>query len=166
MWNLSYNKKLLALILLSLFVLSYTAHSEVISGVGYLTWGTWDFSEQKSYEETYGDIMVVYIVDPPLGLKVVAIMPPTLIAVVDSTYEELLYAPEDTTLYDWLAPVELGLTYVCRTYEKHYAKFRFMTIPPGIIKIEYTYQPDGSSLLFDPDPIDYHSWSEIKHMNR
>jgi hypothetical protein len=144
------------------------ANSEVISGiVNLIHWG-WDFSEQVSTTGPFeGDMFIAIVVDPPLGWRVAAGMPPALIVVIpDSTYEELQFAPADTSVYSFDAPADVGYVYVIRTVERHYAKMRLIQCDYGAIIMEYTYQPDGSRRLFNEIGVESTSWGKIKALYR
>ena len=145
------------------------ANSEVISGIVNLIHGGWDFSEQVSTTGPFeGDISIVIVVDPPLGWRVVASFFSTaLIAVIpDSTYEELQFAPADTSVYSFDAPADVGLVYVIRTEEGHYAKMHLLQCDYAGISMEYTYQPDGSRRLFNEIAVESTSWGKIKALYR
>jgi hypothetical protein len=158
-----------SIIILMLCLVCYTnnVRSEIISGTVVLDkyWG-WDFSAQSdSCNELCCslDIMISIIVDPPLGLSVGASCPPAMITMVpDSTFEELKFAPEDTTQYTWILPAEIGTCYVVRTMELHYAKFKFIQLPYDTPIFEYVYQPDGSRILYDTSSTSPSSWGAIK----
>lgn len=141
------------------------ANSEVISGIVNLIHGGWDFSEQVSTTGPFeGDIFIAIVVDPPLGWRVVASFFSTaLIAVIpDSTYEELQFAPADTSAYSFDAPADVGLVYVIRTEEGHYAKMHLLQCDYAGTIMEYTYQPDGSRRLFNKIAVESISWGKIK----
>ena len=137
----------------------------IISGTGVLDefWG-WDFSEQSCTSDNR-DMIVGFIVDPPLGLSVGPTYPPSLIAMLpDSSFEDLKYAPADSSLYKIVQPAYLNVTYVARTLENHYAKFKFISLPYDIPIIEYVYQPDGSRKLFEETGTTKSSWGSIKQI--
>ena len=157
--------KLLLVLWLLLIVLTSNAYSGIIWGTGVMTNAFWDFSEQMSVLGE-GDIDLAIVVDPPLGWRVGATRYPALIAEIDSTFEELKFAPEDTTVYDIDAPASLGRTYVVRTLERHYAKFKFIELSYQGAVIEYVYQPDGSRKLFGEIGVERYSWGAIKSIFR
>ena len=157
--------KSLLVLWIPLLILTSNAYPGIIWGTGVLIHGFWDFSEEESVLG-YGDIFIADIVDPPLGRRVCATYYPALIAVVDSTFEELQFAPEDTTLYDINAPASLGRTYVVRTCESHYTKFRFLELSYQRSVIEYVYEPDGSRTLFGEIGVGIYSWGAIKSIFR
>ena len=81
----------------------------------------------------------------------------------DSTFEDLMYAPEDSTLYDTEQPPLLGTTYVIKTGDGKYAKIVFTKVwPMNEAEMMYVYQPDGSRLLFNPTATEEFSWGRIK----
>jgi hypothetical protein len=157
-----WRKSALALCGFALLLTLSNAHSGVISGTGRLTWGEWDFSECKPVNCYCGDIIILDVFE--LGLVVMTNYSPALVVILpDSSFEDLKYAPEDSTLYDYYAPYYPGRPYVVRTLERHYAKFRFMnfTVPWDI---EYVYQPDGSRKLFDEIATEKQTWGAIKSL--
>jgi hypothetical protein len=150
---------------MAFLLISCKVHSDIISGTGELTWGEWDFSECAPVNCYCGDINVLEVFE--LGLTVFAGHWPGLIVILpDSSFEDLKYAPEDTSIYDYHAPVDPNVTYVVRTLERHYAKFRFTNLgyPPWLI--EYVYQPDGSRKLFDEIATERQTWGGIKALYR
>ena len=154
-------KRLLAFIFSMLCLLSCFCKAEVIEGIGVVA-GAWDFSEEESVNpilDPNADIGFAFVVDPPIGYWVGAFNG-ALIALADSAFEVLTTSPEDTTLYDWTLPAFPGVTYVVRTTERHYAKFKPIQILIPII--QYAYQPDGSRLLVDPVPVKPTTWGRIK----
>jgi hypothetical protein len=132
-------------------------------GVVQLTNGGWDFSEEKSVNPFFdpgADFAIAYVVDPPLGYRVQGLDGARLVMVPDSTFEELTEAPEDPSLYGWDLPGLMGVTYVIRTIEGHYAKFRILSLLGHWI--EYAYQSDGSRMLAYPTPVERTTWGRIK----
>ena len=75
----------------------------------------------------------------------------------DSTYEELTTAPEDSTLYTGAVWAYTNQTYILRTPQYHYVKFRVL-YGGWPVQIEYTYQDDGSQIV----PIENTTWGKIK----
>lgn len=127
--------------------------------------GLWDFSEKcsKAYHEG-GDVGIVTVVDPPPDRIIVACDTGALVAhLPDSTFEDLKYAPDDTTLYNFYQPYFVNSTYVVKTGDGKYAKIQFQQVIPAPI-MEYVYQPDGTRKLFDPDSVGVQitSWGTIK----
>jgi hypothetical protein len=157
-----------ALTVIALILTPLEVHSDVISGTGVLTWGEWDFSESEACEDMFcGDISVVDVFYPPLGLMVCAPYAPGLIICLpDSSFEDLEYAPEDTLAYSYDAPAYPNVTYVVRTLEGHYAKFRFTVLTYQSMIIEYVYQPNGSRELFNRTATKRQTWSAIKGLFR
>ena len=154
----------IALIGTVFLLISFKVHSDVISGTGVLTWGEWDFSESEACDYIFcGDITVIDVFDPPIGLVVsVPYVPGLIICLPDSSFQDLEYAPEDTLAYGFEVPAYPNVTYVVRTLEGHYAKFRFTVPTFQSIIIEYVYQPDGPRDLFDRIGTKGQSWGAIK----
>jgi len=150
--------------LLFLCAFGQELHAGVITGSAILDHGGWDFSEQISTTGPFeGDMFVAIVVDPPLGWRIAAAMPPALIAEIqDSTFQELTFAPEDTSTYSFDAPASVGRVYVVRTAERHYAKFRFLECDYAGLEIEYVYQPDGTRKLYDEISVEDDTWGGIK----
>ena len=155
------NRMMLILAVLLLTV-SSNSYSKVISGIGYLDFGGWDFSDTTSVHPDYADISLAIVVDPPIGLMVFAHNGASVVHLPDSTFENLKHAPEDSSMYDIDVPAYLSQTYVARTQEGHYAKFRFLRLPYQIAIIEYVYQPDGSRNLTDEIGTESYTWGAIK----
>ena len=155
------------LAVLNVFVSAIPVSAEVISGVGVLSQGAWDFSESASVHpklDPNADLTFVLIVDPPPERTAVWGLNGATLVMVDSSFAELTTAPEDTSLYDWEWPLLMAATYVIRTTERHYAKFRILDLM--IPMIEYVYQPDGSRILTNgvPTGIAEHitTWGRLK----
>ena len=137
------------------------------------TW-TWDFSESSDTSPLLScdpDIMIALGVTGAygdyLGDVVAGTCPPNIIiALPDSSFEDLRYAPADTMLYDWYCKLEIETSYVVRTNEYHYAKFRFTHIPPGDPVMDFAYQTDGSTKLFDEIGTETSTWGAIKALCR
>jgi hypothetical protein len=156
-----------ALVGMVLLFVPFKGYSDVISGTGILTWGEWDFSESAPVNCYCGDIMVADVFDPPIGLIVeVPYRPGLIVCLPESSFQDLKYAPEDTLAYDFEAPAYPNVTYVVRTLEGHYAKFRFTTLTLQSAVIEYVYQPDGSRRLFDEIATQRQTWGIIKALYR
>jgi hypothetical protein len=152
---------------MAFLLISFKVHSDVVSGTAVMTSNEWDFSEAASVHCFCGDIMVCEIIEPPLGLMVVINYSPGLIVCLpDSSFQDLMYAPEDTLLYGFQAPAYPNLTYVVRTLEGHYAKFRFTVLTLHSLVIEYVYQPDGSRKFFDEIATERQTWGAIKALYR
>lgn len=151
---------------LILIIIPVKAFPGVIDGTGVLTYGEWDFSDSAAVHCMCGDIYVIDVFEPPLGLVVTINYPPSAILSKSgaAVFDTLKYAPEDTSLYhDWV-PATMQATYVVITREGHYAKFRFTSLSAFQVIIEYVYQPDGSSRLFDPIAVKSTSWGRIKSL--
>lgn len=157
-----------ALLGVSLVLTPLKVHSDVISGTGVLTWGEWDFSESEACDYMFcGDISVIDVVDPHLGLIVcVPYVPGLIICLPDSSFQDLKYAPEDTLAYGYEASAYPNVTYVVRTLEGHYAKFRFTVLTYQGMIIEYVYLPDGSRKLFGEVATQRQTWGAIKALYR
>ncbi len=124
--------------------------------------GGWDFSEETPVHWLDGDIQVGHVGDPPLGWLVGGANGAGIILLADSTFEDLSEAPADSSLYNYWGeePGIPGATYVCRTGDGHYAKFRFLD--PFFSEIEYAYQTDGRPSFLDPVPVEETTWGRIK----
>ena len=86
-------------------------------------------------------------------------------AVPDTSFNDLLFAPEDLSQYDTMMPADFGITYVIHTTEEHYVKFHFLHIFDfSDPVIEYVYQTDGTRKLFDYISTEGSSWGTIKGM--
>lgn len=167
------SKYLLSLWLL-LIVLTSNAYSDVISGIGVLDKGAWDFSDttsvhplDESADITFARTALTEETTLPLTLYVCA-NPPAQIAVITySTFEELQYAPPDTSsLYGYYACAFESWTYVIKTREGNYGKFRLLHLGGPYKIIEYVYQPDGSRKLFGDISVEKSSWGAIKSIFR
>ena len=168
--NSAVSKKLICSIVI--LVVSYAAtipaRSEIVAGVATVYVG-WDFSTQTSIDCTFlpqagCDIAIDYIVDPPLGLYVSGVYTATIAMLEDVAFEEMEEAPSDETMYQYLHPARLGVTYVVQTNEGHFAKFRFTALPPFVVdvQIEYVYQSDGSRNFVDAVPVERSTWGAVK----
>jgi len=154
---------LIFLVILLAFVTPGSA--DIIKGIGVLEQGCWDFSEQKSIPWWEGaDACIAYVVDPPLGWRVGTANYAT-VAVIDSTFDDVTTAPEDSSAYAYDCPVDFVHTYVVHTAEGHYAKFHILQFIP-LVAIEYAYQSDGSRNLDTGVPVDATSWGRIKALYR
>ncbi|MBI4721089.1 MAG: HmuY family protein [Chitinivibrionia bacterium] len=138
------------------------ASGEIVKGYGTLDQGCWDFSKEKSVRDwdPGADACIAYIIDPPIGFMVATANYAT-VAVIDSAFDDVTTAPEDSSayVYDYLAFD--FVTYVVHTAEGHYAKFHILQFIPLVI-IEYAYQSDGSRNLDTSVPVDATSWGRIK----
>jgi len=144
------------------------ASADVMSGQGVMDpcWG-WDFSAQKSLcVLEFPDIFLSFVVEPPLGLMISVTNPARVAMMPDSSFEDLKYAPEDSSAYGYDLPALLNTTYVARTKEGHYAKFRLLQLPYYEPIIEYVYQPDGSRRFFNVIGVEGSTWGAIKALFR
>ncbi len=149
-------------------VIATGASADVISGQGIMSpcWG-WDFSAQKSLcVLEFPDIFLAFVVEPDLGLRISVTNPARVAMIPDSTFEELRFAPEDSSSYTWDLPALYDMTYVARTKEGNYAKFRFLQLPYLEPVIEYVYQPDGSGRFFNEIGVEGSTWGAIKALFR
>lgn len=135
----------------------------VVSGIVVLPSGAFDFSEQTSPAfalDPSADILAAYVVDPIEGFFVNARFGATIAALPGVDYADLAEAPSDSSLYtDFIVPAAYNVTYVVKTQEGHYAKFRFVSL---VAAIEYSYQPNGSRILVDATPAKAISWGQLK----
>lgn len=148
-----------------LFLIPRSLFSDVITGTAELTNGFWDFytMESLTWQEGGGHAFV------PLmnGVLVVAATNGSFVAAVpDSGFEELQYAPADSTQYYYNQVAVDGRIYVYKitnitTREVTYAKVRFLRYSYPVV-LDYVYQPDGSRKLFNDVGIDHSTWSMIK----
>ena len=166
--NMSYRSKSLVL-LLGGFVFALSAPAAfggVIHGFADFSLGAWDFSAQITVGPFTpdADLYFAFVVDPPLGDWIAAVNG-AMIAMVDSSFGELTTAPVDTSLYDYDMAAILGITYVIRTGEGHYAKFTVDQLYPLIV-LEYVYQPNGSPMLVDPVGVEQTTWGRVKAIYR
>jgi len=108
----------------------------------------WDFSDSRV--DLYQGHLIVYVVDPPIGY---------LLALERSRSTHFRYLIRDSLSllghhqYIQDLPALLGHTYVVRTAEHHYAKFKILYLLP-VPFIQYVYQSDGSRIL-DSDVTAY-----------
>jgi len=166
--------KSLLVLWIPLIILTSNAYSGIISGTGVLDKGSWDFSDTTSVspESEDADFFVIItaltLTDAiPLETYIGTNYPAMIAVIRDSTFEELKFAPPDTSsLYDYDALMLPNQFYVIKTHEGHYAKFRFLKSPVQHPMIEYVYQPDGSRRLFDAIGVERYSWGAIKSMFR
>ena len=119
----------------------------------------WDFSD-STYSNLYWDLDYGITKNNILNKSqfVVLVGPcANCIMYSDSIYEELTTAPNDTTLYTLAVWALDNQTYILRTRENHFVKFRVLVSGYPLI-IEYTYQDDGSQIV----PIEITTWGRIK----
>jgi hypothetical protein len=140
----------------------HLAGGTVHTGLGRLEY--WDFSDSAVAPSEWDiSLMVVmqsakdassvgiYWIIAPYG---VTLTPP------DSTYDVLTLAPEYPTGYYGAYEMVPYRTWVCRTAEGHYAKFRFLG--ESYVEFEYTYQDNGSRYFRDGVPVEGSTWGRIK----
>ncbi len=147
------------------FVLSSPARCKILSGIGVLYQGGWDFSEQQTVHSMFDpatDLSIVLVVDPPFGPWQFGENGARITEVPDSNFAELTTAPEDSTRYLWELPALVGVTYVIRTIEHCYAKYRILSIYPPAI--EYAFQDNGSRVLDPGVPVEPTTWGRIKEL--
>ena len=155
------NCLLLTLILIS--VISGSARSDVISGTVVMPDG-WNFTLMENVMWYDAHVFVALVVDPlPERLLVLCNNYSYITMLPDSTFEDLMYAPEDSTLYDTEQPAYEGVVYVIKTGDGNYAKFIITKLLPMYeTEMMYVYQPDGSRRLFNPTAVEEFSWGGIK----
>ena len=107
------------------------------------------------------DIFIAIVVDPPLGW-VVATNFALIVALPDSTFDDIKYAPADSSMYSSWAYASEGMSYVVITRESKYAKFLLLELNYWTTTIKYLYQTDGSRVLYDTSSIKEDSWGMIK----
>ena len=144
--------------------LTTSVAAEIIEGTAVLEQGCWDFSQQQTVVDwdPSADACILYVVDPPLGYMVTA-AGYGAISVVDSAFDDVTSAPTDSSAWVFDYPAFTFVTYVVRTAENHYAKFRLVD---GVVipTIEYAYQPDGSMNLDTGVPVEATTWGSIKEL--
>lgn len=142
------------------------ASGDLVQGIGAFEFGCWDFSEEQSVHDwdPGADACIAYVVDPPLGWMVSAAGFGE-IAPVDSAFDDVTTAPADSSAWVIDYPAFTFVTYVVRTAENHYAKFRILEFIP-IVTIQYAYQPDGSGNLDTTVPVEETRWGRIKALYR
>lgn len=163
-----------ALIALIIFTPSH-ARAVLHTGLALISpFNSWDFSDSSSVAFLDGDLgfgVTLLSHTDGRGGEVASqslyflTNYPALIAYApgDSTYESLNEAPADTTLYSEGLPILTFVAYVVRTKEHHYAKMRVTSVGGGGgIRIEYTYQDNGSRILVAPTPVRAVSWGRVK----
>jgi len=138
--------------------------ADVISGTANLSaggLGGWDFSIMETVAVDDGDIGVAHVGD--LGGYFVIGLNGALVAhLPDSTFEDLKYAPEDSTIYSMMQPAYVHSLYLMKTRDNKYVKLRF---PENYSSFDFIFQPDGSRKLFDYIGTEYKSWGIIKLRN-
>jgi hypothetical protein len=151
------------------------SYSKIHKGLGYAEFDSaWDFSDSSTcvlFEGDCGDlamgITLMQTATEPTVMLMLAMAPHAGIAVasLDSTYEELTTAPEDSNEYFIMVVPYPDVVYVMRTNEGHYAKFRGVDLGPGgDFTLEYSYQDDGTRVLVDDVPTEQTTWGRMKSL--
>jgi hypothetical protein len=159
-------KGLMALFLFGVALsIATSASAELIHGFAYHD-DAFDFERQQSvfHLDPSADLILGYVADPPLGYRTMGQHGAELVLMSGMTWEEVTVAPGDTSLYYWDLPLYQDSTYVIRTGEGHYAKFRVLV--PGVFYFEYVYQSDGSRVLDGTVPTQVTTWGRIKELFR
>ena len=158
---------LVALVVLSSF--ASTARAALVHGDVNIAVDGFDFSEQRlvpsggNSEEM--DLMYAVVVSPPLGpMFYTGINYSYILAVPDSTLDQVTVAPEDSSVYSMDAVPVLGRTYIVKTSDGFYAKFALREFTPDIVvRIEYYVQMDGTNNLDTTTvPVEQVTWGQIK----
>jgi len=179
--NISYEKRLqMRYIFISIFMLVVMGivpcRAELRHGFGSMINDSWDFSDSTSigypdYSTAVDIYMYVTLQNNPDTLNSPSIYMVSanfeagaLITVVDSAFIDLKSAPEDLNKYTYSQYAYYNVTYVVKTIEDNYVKFRFTDLyeTAPYPTIEYYYQTDGSRKLYEPIGISESSWGRIK----
>lgn len=144
-------------------LMSSSVYSDVISGTTLINPG-WNFTLMENVMWYDCHVFVALVVDPPPERLLVICNNNSCIAMLpDSTFEGLMYAPEDSSLYDTHQPALQETTYVIKTGDGKYAKIVFTKVwPMHEAEMMYVYQPDGSRKLFNDVGTETKSWGFIK----
>lgn len=152
-------------------ILVRTTHADLSHGTVNLLGGGFDFTtetQSTEYDE-YRDIAWCIVVDPPLGDLFCLWNGAGLLAVPDTTVEDISYAPPDIASYEFeLAPV-LGQAYVMLTGDGVYLKFAVREFEPYVgLVLEYYVQKDGTNNLRDDIivPVRTTTWGGVKALYR
>jgi hypothetical protein len=143
------------------------ARAEIAHGFADITVEGFDFSEQVLAHamDPATDIVIAFVVDPPLGYMLFSCNNSSLmIAVPDTTLEDLMEAPEDLGSYGCDGQVVVDRTYVIATSDGVYAKFAVRTFTESDRIIEYYVQTDGSRNLVDPVATEVTTWGRVKSL--
>ena len=141
-------------------VMSRPAAAEIHSGIGFLV--NFDFSvggfNLAGWDITEGGSPPIITIDasfPTAGVT---------LAAADVPFSDLLVAPTDPSLYSPSLQIVIPdfRTWVVRTREGHYAKFRFLDGFVLDARFEYVYQDDGTPSFMDPLPVEDATWGRIK----
>ena len=151
-------------------------HAELRHGFGPMINDSWDFSDSTSlgypdYSTAVDIYMYVTLQNNPDTLNSPSIYMVSanfeagaLITAVDSAFVDLKSAPEDLDKYTYFQYAYYNVTYVIKTIEDNYVKFRFTDLyeTASYPTIEYYYQTDGSRKLYDYIGISETTWGHIK----
>ena len=146
----------------------HVAFAEIHEGIGALS--NWDFSDSMSTSSNEWDISVEIVAlqgEASAGV-VVAVRAnfPGGVATVGlaSLYDTLTTAPSDPATYTLTVLFVPNRTWVCRTREGHYVKFRFLDDLTQTDLFEYHYQDDGSTTIDETVPVRDSTWGRIKSL--
>ncbi len=159
---------LVALVVLSSF--ASTARAALVHGDVDIAFGGFDFSEQRLLPPGVNpktDLIYAVVVSPPLGpMFYTGINYSYILAVPDSTLDQVTVAPEDSSVYSMDAVPVLGRTYIVKTSDGFYAKFALREFTPDIVvRIEYYVQMDGTNNLDTTTvPVEQVTWGRIKSL--
>jgi hypothetical protein len=145
-----------ALVLLS----NVPVFAGLVHGYAWFEFGSWDFSDSLLVGEHDGDLRIIDVVDPPIGLQY-ACENGALARTVPGGFDDVLEAPEDLSTYQPDGPVFFGIVYVMRTGEGHYVKYRLIAEHPAPL-IEYVYQPNGTRFFLEPLQVRRSTWGAVK----
>jgi hypothetical protein len=85
-----------------------------------------------------------------------------LVMMSGMAWERVTQAPADTVVYVHELSLFQDSTYVIRTGDGQYAKFRVVNMGAGYF--EYVYQSSGSRVLDETVPTQVTTWGRIKEM--
>ncbi len=168
-------KKYYLLLLIVLIIPSFS-RAELLHGYGTMNYWTWDFSDSCSVyfspvSPNNVDIMMFMTArikgdqpSSPTELYVAAnyYEGALITAEPDTALEELRVAPEDSSVYAGYSLARQDVTYIVKTVEGHYAKFRLILYDEPVPVIEYYYQTDGSRILNATIGTEESTWGRIK----
>jgi hypothetical protein len=147
-----------------------TPRADLITGTVDLAFGGFDFTTQVQNPAytPQRDISWCVVVDPPLGDRFCLWNGAGILA-VDSTVENITYAPPDISSYGFdVAPI-LGQAYVLMTGDGFYVKFAVRQLEPyAHLAIEYYVQMDGTNNLNDDliVAVQETTWGRVKSLYR
>jgi hypothetical protein len=157
-------RTLMASVLVAGF-LSVQANAQALIGTGTLDAGSWDFSAEATVTvlDPGADMTLDVPVSPSSDTFIVAGDGAAIVALPDSEFVDLVYAPE-TADYVFVVPLVFHQTYAIITTEGNYAKFRFIDPEPGDTadRIEYVYQTNGTRFLDGGIAVERKTWGRIK----